>query len=144
MTAVVSLLVYVVVTDASGQESTLGESLAAGFESWRTEVWGSPQVRALGAEFFPRLALGNEVRIKPHEVARFQHECALLREHLDAICGAVELSGQHGTSVDLATGQVSRPGASHEAFRQLVDLHLANIEETAQRAAQAGGQIAIW
>lgn len=51
----VSLLVYVVVTDASGEESELGESLAAGFESWHTEVWGSPQGRALGAEFFPRL-----------------------------------------------------------------------------------------
>ncbi|MBO0823593.1 MAG: hypothetical protein J2P27_07000 [Actinobacteria bacterium] len=77
-------------------------------------------------------------------MARFQQECALLREHLDAICGAVELSGKHGISVDLATGQVSRSGASREAFRQLVELHLANIEETAQRAAQAGGQIAIW
>lgn len=139
-----SLLVYVVVTDASGEESELGELLAAGFESWRTEVWGSPQVRALGAEFFPRLASGNPVRIEHHEVARFQHECALLREHLDAICGAVDLSGQHGLAVNLATGQAISPRASREAFRQLVDLHLANIEDAAQRAAQAGGRVAIW
>jgi hypothetical protein len=33
------LLVYVVVTDASGNESEAGEPLAAGFESWRTQVW---------------------------------------------------------------------------------------------------------
>jgi hypothetical protein len=58
LTAVVSLLVCVVVTDAFGEESELGESLAAGFGLWRTEVWGSPQVSALGAEFFPRLASG--------------------------------------------------------------------------------------
>ena len=35
-----SLLVYVVVFDAAGEEAELGESLAAGFESWRTEIWG--------------------------------------------------------------------------------------------------------
>jgi hypothetical protein len=39
---------YVVVTDAAGAESELGESLAAGFESWRTEVWRRPRVRELG------------------------------------------------------------------------------------------------
>jgi hypothetical protein len=45
-----SLLVYVVATDASGEESKLGDSLAAGFEPWRTEGWGSPSVRSLGAD----------------------------------------------------------------------------------------------
>ena len=138
-----SLLVYVV-TDASGQESQQGESLAAGFESWRTEVWGSRQVRALGGELFQRLTSGNPVRIQAHEVARFQHECALVREHLDTICDAVDLSRHHGLSVNPATGQVISPRASRERFRQLVDLHLANIEDAARRAAQAAGQVAIW
>jgi hypothetical protein len=140
----VSLVVHVVVTDASGEESELGESLAAGFESWRTEVWGAPHVHALGAEFFPRLASGNPVRIKHDETARFQRECALLRENLDAICGDVDLSGQHGLAVDMATGQVTRAAASREVFGQLVSLHLANIEDAAQRAAQAGGEVVIW
>jgi hypothetical protein len=27
----------------------------AGFESWRTTVWGSERLRALGAAFFPEL-----------------------------------------------------------------------------------------
>ena len=139
-----SLLVYVVVTDAWGEESELGESLAAGFESWRTEVWGSPEVRALGTEFFPRLMSGNTVRIQAHEVARFQGECALVREHLEAICGAVDLSGQRGLAVDLAAGQAISPRASRETFRQLVSRHLANIEDAAQRAAQVGGQVEIW
>jgi hypothetical protein len=144
LTAIVSLRVYVVVPDADGRESKLGESLAAGFESWRTHVWGSAQVRALGAEFFPRLASGNTVRIQAHQVAAFQRECALVRAHLEAICGAVELAGQHGIAVNTATGQVTSPAASPETFRQLVSARLANIEDAAQRAAQAGGQIEIW
>jgi hypothetical protein len=139
-----SLLVYVVATDASGEESQLGDSLAAGFESWRTEVWGSPSVRSLGADYFPRLASGNPVTIKPHEVAPFQRECVLLRENLDAICADVDLSAQHGLSVDVATGQLTAASASRDAFRQLVSLHLANIEDAAQHAAQAGGEVRIW
>lgn len=139
-----SLLVYVVVTDASGEESKLGESLAAGFESSRSEVWGSAQVSALGAEFLPRLTSGNSVRIQAHEVARFQRECALVREHLEAICGAVDLSGQRGLAVNLATGQAISPRASRETFCQLVSLHLANIEDAAHSAAQVGGQVEIW
>lgn len=36
-----------------------GCSDLAGFESWRTSVWGSESVRALGARFFPTLARGD-------------------------------------------------------------------------------------
>jgi hypothetical protein len=96
-------------------------------------------VHALGAEFFPRLTQGNPVCIKPHEVARFQRECALLREHLDAICGSVDLAGQHGIAVDMETGQVISPSASRETFRQLVSLHWRTSKTAAQRAAQAAG-----
>jgi hypothetical protein len=144
LTAAVSLLVYVVVTDASGRKSELGETLAAGFESWRTEVWGSPQVQALGAEFFPRLASGDLVTIESHELTQFQRECVLLREKLDAICAEVDLSGQHGFVVGNAPGQVVKASASREVFRQLVSQHMANIENAAQRAAQAGGEVVIW
>jgi hypothetical protein len=77
-------------------------------------------------------------------MARFQRECVLLRENLDAICSDVDLSGQHGLAVNLATGQVIRAAASPDVFRQLVSLHLANIEDAAQRAAQAGGDVVIW
>ena len=138
-----SLLVYVVVLDAAGEEAEIGESLPAGFESWRTEVWGSQRVRALGAEFFPRLASGNPVSIRPDEVAQFRLECQLLRENLNAICDSVDLSGQDGVAV-LASGQVVSPAASGEVFRELVSLHLANIEDAAQRAAQVGGEVRFW
>lgn len=82
--------------------------------------------------------------IKPHEVAPFQRECVLLRENLDAICADVDLSAQHGLAVDVATGQLTSASASGDAFRQLVSLHLPNIEDAAQRAAQAGGEVRIW
>jgi hypothetical protein len=140
----VSLLVYVVVTTASGEQSELGERLAAGFESWRTQVWASPQVRGLGAEFFPRLASGEMVTIEEDELARFQRECALVRENLDAICADVDLASQHGFVVGNAPGQVVRANASREAFRDLVSQRLANIEDAVRRAANARGAVVIW
>ena len=54
-----SLTVSVFVRDRSGAmvlDEALDAPLAAGFENWRTRVWGSSQVRALGAKYFPRLA----------------------------------------------------------------------------------------
>lgn len=101
------------------------------------------RVRALDAEFFPRLTSANPVRIKAHDVERFHRECALVREHLEGICGAADLSGQDGLAVDVVTGQAIGPRASPEAFRQLVSRHLANIEYTARRAKQVGGEIEI-
>ena len=139
-----SLLVYVVVTNASGEQSELGETLAAGFESWRTQVWGSPQVQALGAKVFPRLASGEMVTIEDDELARFQAECALVRENLDAVCAGVDLASQHGFVVGNAPGQVVRASASREVFRDLVSQRLANIEDAVQRAVNAGGAVVIW
>ena len=82
--------------------------------------------------------------IRPDEVAQFQRECQLLRENLDAICDGVDVSGQRGLAVDVASGQVISRAASDEVFRELVSLHLANIEDAARRAAQVGGEIRIW
>jgi hypothetical protein len=144
LTAAVSLRVYVVAADASGRKTKVGEALTAGFESWRTEVWASPQVQALGAELFPRLGPGNEVIIKSHELQEFQRECTLLRENLDAICAGVDLAGQHGISVGHGPGQVVRASSSPEIFRDLVSQRLANIEDAIRRAAHAGGDVVIW
>ncbi|MFE7395037.1 hypothetical protein ACFU9K_49015, partial [Streptomyces sp. NPDC057582] len=50
----------VFVVDADGKRQVLevpeGCSDLAGFERWRTSVWGSEVVRSLGATFFPVLA----------------------------------------------------------------------------------------
>jgi hypothetical protein len=140
----VSLLVYLVVTDASGRQSEAGEMLAAGFESWRTEVWGSAQVRALGADIFPRLAPGELVTVQTHELPQFQRECELIRENLDVICAEVDLTHQHGFTVGTAPGQVIRANASRAVFRDMVAQRLANIEDAISRAVTAGGAVAIW
>jgi len=141
-----SLGVDVFVRDASGQMTfpREGGSLAAGFESWRTEVWASPQVRRLGAEFFPRLAIG-DLYLEPGQVRGFQRGCALLREHVDAIAAGVDLSAQKGhLAVDPASGQVIDPSASREVLRGQILLRLHNIEVTARRALEVGGGVVIW
>jgi hypothetical protein len=85
---------------------TLGESLAAGPENWRTSVYGSPQVRTLSAVYFPQLAEG-DLRVTAGDLPAFLQECALLSEHLDAIAGGVDLSAQKGIAVNMATGTMT-------------------------------------
>ena len=141
-----SLTVSIFFRDGSGmnvKDEALGGSLAAGSENWRTQVWGSPQVRALGAEYFPRLA-GADLRVDAGEVAAFLRECALLREHLDAIAAAVDLSRQPGIAVNTATGRVTAVSDSPEVFRKQVSLRLANIEFAARHALELGGEVVIW
>jgi hypothetical protein len=82
-----SLTVSVYVRDGSGKsikDEALGGSLAAGFENWRTQVWGSPEARALDAEHFPQLA-GADLCVGAGEMTAFLRECAPLCEHLDVI-----------------------------------------------------------
>ena len=74
------------VTNADGRTEVLdvpeGVSDLAGFESWRTTVWGSEAVRSLGAEFFPVLATG-DLTVPPEQVPDFRRECAALRADPD-------------------------------------------------------------
>lgn len=141
-----SLTVSVYLRDGSGtkvEDTALGGALAAGFENWRTQVWGSPLVRALGADYFPRLE-DADLFVDAEEVTAFLRECALLREHLDAITAAVDLSQQPGIAVDTATGRVITVSESHEVFREQLALRLANIEAVARRALEIGGEVVIW
>lgn len=145
-TAWMSLIVSVFLGDALGRpvpDKAVDDSLAAGFGNWRTQVWGSPQVRALGAEYFPRLA-EDDLRVEAGEVAAFLRECAVLREHLDAIAAAVDLSHQPGVAVNTATGHVTAVSDSPEVFREQVSTRLANIEAAARRALEVGGEVVIW
>ncbi|MFI9332188.1 hypothetical protein ACIGZJ_32215 [Kitasatospora sp. NPDC052868] len=78
----------VFVVDADGKRQILdvpeGCSDLAGFERWRTTVWGSEVVRALGAQFFPVLA-GADLQVEASQVPGFRRECAVLRENLEEI-----------------------------------------------------------
>ncbi len=141
-----SLTVSVWLRDNSGarvRDTTFGDSRAAGFENWRTQVWGSPLVRALGAEYFPQLD-GADLYIDAGQLAPFIHECALICEHLEAIAAAVDLSRQEGIAVNTGTGSVTAVSESRKVFREHVSLRLANIEAAARRALDIGGEVIIW
>jgi hypothetical protein len=96
-----------------------GVSDLAGFERTRTTLWGSAAVRALGAEFLPRLA-GDDLWVGVDEVAAFAAECELLLAHLPALCAGCGY------------------GEDYLAFR------LSNMVAAARRATAAGGGVVVW
>ena len=140
-----SLAVRTFVTSTSGKLTTLprppGASEAAGFESWRIQVWGSAAVRALGATIFPQLAV-QDLHVMPgRQLNDFRRECRLLRAHIDEIADAADPAGQHGTVV--TTAGVIKPGETREALRRAISQHLANIEAAIRRAKKARGGVSI-
>lgn len=124
-----SLLVHAYVLDDQGERHLLdppapGGDLA-GFEQWRTTVWGSAAVRALGARYFPVLDQA-DLTVAVHEVAEFRDECALLRTHLAAI--APQADRWH----------------TREWYVDTVSERLAHIEAVAEQAVRVGGGVLIW
>ena len=115
-----SLCVDVFVLGQNGEVVVLevpdGYSDLAGFERWRTTVWGSPAVRALGARFFPVLD-GSDLQVDREDVPAFLEECALLRANLSVVA----------------------PAAEH-----LVGVRLHNMERAAHRAQEVGGGVLVW
>jgi hypothetical protein len=124
----VSLRVDVFVVDEDGEMQVLdtpdGCQDLAGFENWRTKVWGSEPVRALGARFFPVLAEG-DLAVEPDQVPDFLKECARLRAGLDAIVAA-------------------DPDADREVLKDVISVRLANIQIAAGRALGLGGGVLVW
>lgn len=125
----VSLVVDVFVYAADGSRGFLdvpeGVSDTAGFERWRTSVWGSPMLRSLGARFFPRLAEG-DLYVEPDEIGAFLEECALLVSHMPLI----------------VAGMDSARGVEERTYH--VTSSLAHISHAARRAVQVGGGVVIW
>ncbi|MFD8597534.1 hypothetical protein ACFV1L_21280 [Kitasatospora sp. NPDC059646] len=124
-----SLLVDVFTADESGESRFLdvpeGSSDLAGFESWRTTVWGSETVRALGARFFPQLA-GSDLRVAPENVPEFIDEVLLLQNNIESIAARMDSP----KPIDQRTGEIAD--------------RLNNIRDAAQRASQIGGGVQIW
>ena len=122
-----------------------GQSLA-GFESWRHDMWGSEHVKALGAEFFPRLA-EDDLYVEPEEVEAFLRECALLRANLELIVPAPSpLNPTAMYCVSDGNGKLVRdvPPDPLLAHRETVSGRLRNIEDAAERARELGGGVCIW
>jgi hypothetical protein len=145
LNAAVSLAVRTFIVRTSGETETLPEapdaSELAGFENWRTEVWGSAAVRALGVTIFPQLAVGDLYVMPGRQLNDFRRECRLLRAHLDEIADAVDLSSPRGITVT-ATGAI-RPGGNRETMRAALSERLANIEAAIRRAKKVRGGVSI-
>jgi hypothetical protein len=124
-----SLTVEVFVLDENGDTHFLDtpdccENLA-GFESWRTSVWGSEAVRALDLRFFPVLATG-DLTVTPDEVPDFVVETKIFRANLADIAPDGD---EHHT---------------REWFLDTISQRLANIQIAAGRALGVGGGIRVW
>lgn len=65
-----------------------GEELA-GFEHWRTDVWGSLVVRNLGAKFLPQLSHSN-LWIENKDLEKFKNEIIMLIENVNLIAEKVK------------------------------------------------------
>ncbi|MFF3685727.1 hypothetical protein [Streptomyces sp. NPDC002187] len=124
-----SLSVDVFVVGADGRKQVLdvpeGCSDLAGFERWRTTVWGSEVVRSLGARFLPVLA-DADLQVAADQVPAFLRECALLRENLERIVAGTD------------------PVRTVEEHRRTISERLANIEDAAGRAKAMCAGILIW
>ncbi|RDI59041.1 hypothetical protein [Nocardia pseudobrasiliensis] len=125
-----TLRVHTVLFDQD-REMTLLDDLApgadfAGFESFRTTVWGSDAMRALGARYFPVLNGENMLTVLPEEVADFLHECATVEAHLAEIAPHTDPQHSHGWHVEEISGR------------------LATIQAAAERALEVGGGVLIW
>jgi hypothetical protein len=123
-----TLTVDVYVGDADGTMLKVlatpeGGSDLAGFESWRTKVWGSQAVRSLGARFFPQLA-ESDLYVHIDDMQAFLEECALLRDNLPLISKHAD-----GSRGDLT---------------ETVSTRLANIEHAAVRALGLGACVVVW
>ncbi|QIS21521.1 hypothetical protein [Nocardia terpenica] len=125
-----SLIVQAFIVEEDGTERDLDPPKPggnfAGFEKWRTTVWGSAAVQALGAYWFPLLSSGNPFTVPPDAVPELLEECALLRTHLDAI--APQGNQSH----------------TREWYVDGISEHLSNIEAVAEQALRAGGGVYFW
>jgi hypothetical protein len=97
----------------------------AGFESWRTEVWGNEAMSALGARFFPVLADGN-LFVMPDQVPDFLRETHRVRAYMDDI--------------------VPEPPEprTREWYLESISERLVNIQIAAAMALGLGGGVVVW
>ncbi|MET9951962.1 hypothetical protein ABZ135_10505 [Streptomyces sp. NPDC006339] len=124
-----SLVVKVFLVGANGKMRVLdvpdGCGDSAGFESWRTDVWGSDAVRSLGAAVLPLLSEG-DLYVPPYGVDTFLSECLMLRENLERIV------------------QGTQPVRTVEEHRSAIEQRLSNLTDAARRAREVGGGVLVW
>lgn len=62
----------------------------AGFEVWRTTVYGSVAVRLRGAHFLPRLA-HQDLMVEGEDLVAFVSECAILLAEVGSIAAEIDV-----------------------------------------------------
>lgn len=104
-------------------------SSLAGSESWRTMLWGSEPVKALGFRILPSLAHG-DVFASGHDLLQLESEVQVLQRTLCAVVDALIESG-------VQIGYNDR--------YEVAQLYLNNIAEAVRRArAIRDGEVVIW
>jgi hypothetical protein len=104
----------------------------AGFESWRTSVWGSEAVRRLGLQLLPSLAEG-DLYASDDLLDRLDIEVRQLQESLRLVVDELLANGVH----------VVANGDPYET----VAFRLANIAEAVRLARsipEGAGGVVIW
>jgi hypothetical protein len=79
----------------------------AGFEAWRSSVYGSAAVRRRGSQFLPRLA-GADLLLEGDDLIAFQKECAVLLREI------VELSADLDVDAETLRFRLSNIAAATE------------------------------
>jgi len=88
----------------------------AGFESWRTSVYGSSGVQRRGARFLPELA-HTDLFVEGAELAEFIAECTTLLSDVDAL--ALE-TGVGAETLRFRLGNLLRGAAKAQAIGGLI------------------------
>jgi hypothetical protein len=122
VTLVVSLL-----PNSRGERPSFGDR-AFGFESYRTELWGTNAIHDVGARLIPRLATG-DLYVRDTELEALELEALTISEHADSIAAKVfgELNPE-------------RRDERAVAIRRYMD----NLRRAIAAAREHGCELAIW
>ncbi len=124
-----SLTVDVFISNVDGEMEVLdvpeGCDDAIGPEVWRTLVWGSAAVRALGARYFPVLD-GADLVVRSDDLLDFRDECCLIEANLDSVT---------------PEGNADK---TRDEYREDIRKRLEHIQTAIDRALAVGGGVVLW
>jgi hypothetical protein len=125
----------------------------AGFESWRTDVWGSASAKRLGLRLLPSLAAG-DIFASGADLEALALEVDLVQSSLRDIVDELLATGVHivwrsdvQPGVDMKNVSVDGTGRPQNDPYETVRMRLANIAEAVRlaRALPKGtGEVVIW
>lgn len=88
----------------------------AGFEVWRTSVYGSPAVQRRGARYLPTLAQ-TDLLIEGNDLAEFIAECTTLLGDVDALARETQVGAE---TLSFRLGNLMRAAGKAQAIAGLL------------------------